>query len=116
MAEYTTEEVVHKTGLSRRRLQSWVHHGILRAQIPGPRPKRWQFTGEELRIAGVLAAARANGLSLARLRLVAGMLRHDVHRLEDHDWMIVINPEVADLEQLQRPTLAISTEPSVGQR
>ena len=96
MAAHTTNDVVTRTGLSRRRLQSWVHAGNLRADIPGPTPHGWEFSAEELRI--------------ARLRRIACMLRNDVHRLEDREWTIVINPAAADLETLERPTLAVSTQ------
>ena len=93
MTQYRTEQIVHKTGLSRRRLQPWVHNGILRAEIPGIGPQRWKL----------------NGLSLARLRLMAGLLQDDVHQLEDHDWAIVSNRDTADLGSLHRPSLAIWT-------
>jgi DNA-binding transcriptional MerR regulator len=104
---YTTQQAVEATGLSRRRLQSWVHVGILQAEIPGPKPNRWMFPDQEVRIAQVLQRARSIGVRLDRLRLLASMLRNHTHRSLDGDWVILVDPAPGDFETLDQPILAV---------
>ena len=106
---YTTQQAVDATGLSRRRLQSWVHVGILRAEIPGPKPNGWMFADQEVRIAQVLQRARAVGVGLDRLRRLACMLRSNTRCSVHGEWIILVDPVAADFEGLERPILAVGS-------